>query len=544
MSVIQYLAMRKSLILALSLLGVFISSYLGWVYTSNSRPLVCLGTGCDVVRASRYAHLWGLPLPFYGLAMYATLVVLIFGEPLASPRLAGVIRKILAGIAGASFIFSLYLTCLEGFVLHAWCAWCVASAITISLIFLLAILELVRPSPVAGAGPALFRLGNHMTILAGGVFLGAGAFLYLSQHGELPPVGQASAAALRDNLIRPESHMAGNPNAAVTVVEFGDFECPSCGQDAPVVQQVLQRYGGEIRFFFRQFPLEQIHLNALYAAEASECAAEQGQFWPFEQKLYENQADLSEQAIDRYAGELGLDKTKFDQCLASRATENTVRQDVADAHALGVDRTPTFFVDGNKIARPLTFEEFSQVLDHELLAHGSVAPPTGTTASGAPSPASSGSSTSVSDSSAAPNLLAQAGTNIFSGSQNSALACSNDEAKLEQPDLIRTAEARQLFEGTAKPVFVDVQPAKEFAAGHIPGALNLPIGEFEQHWNTLPKDRTLVLYESGRSPGDICAAGRAAGRILLAHGVPHSRIKVFQDGLAAWEKAGLPVTRQ
>ena len=79
------------------------------------------------------------------------------------------------------------------------------------------------------------------------------------------------------------------------------------------------------------------------------------------------------------------------------------------------------------------------------------------------------------------------------------------------------------------------------AVEHIAGARNLPLDKMVRLWNTLPKNRLLVLYESGRKPGDICAAGRAAGRILLAHSFSRDQVKVFQEGLAAWEKAGLPV---
>ena len=123
------------------------------------------------------------------------------------------------------------------------------------------------------------------------------------------------------------------------------------------------------------------------------------------------------------------------------------------------------------------------------------------------------------------------------------MACSNDEAKQEQPELIRTADARKLFEGGSKPLFIDVRPAREFAGGRIRDAINMPADEFERRWNELPKDRTIVLYESGRSSGDICAASRAAGRVLLAHGFAREQVKVYQDGLDAWQKAGLPVNR-
>ena len=137
--------MRKTLLLALSLLGLFDSLYLLWVYTSPSRPIVCLGSGCDAVRASSYAHLFGLPLPVFGVASYTILAMLIFAEPLVSSRLGRAIQYALAGISCAGFLFSIYLTSLEAFVIHAWCPWCVVSALVITGIFVLSLLELRRP---------------------------------------------------------------------------------------------------------------------------------------------------------------------------------------------------------------------------------------------------------------------------------------------------------------------------------------------------------------------------------------------------------------
>ena len=524
--------MRKSLLLALSLLGVFISSYLWWVYTSPSRPLVCLGTGCDVVRASRYAILWGLPMPVYGVAMYAVLVILIFGEALVGAPLARLARYGLATISGAGFLFSLYLTWLQGFVIHAWCAWCETSAVAVTLFFILAVLEWIRPSPAPAEALATVR--GHFAVLLAAIVLGVPAFWYLSRHGEMPGTVQASAEALREHLIRPDSHVTGNPNAYVTVVEFGDFECPSCAREEPVVEEVLKKYSTQIRFYFRQFPLEKVHEDALRAAEASECAADQGKFWEAEQKLYESQLDLSEPALERYAGELGLDQARFKQCLSSGATEPRIRQDLDDGHALAVIGTPTFFINGQKFFGPIEISEFFDAIDHALVARAGA--PIGAQTS------SSAASTPGANSPASASALAAINTSPFSTLQNSAAACTNDEANREQADLIRTPEARQLFEGASKPLFVDVRTAQEFSGGHIRGAINLPVDDFEQQWKTLPKDRTLVLYESGRGRGDdLCAAGRAAGRVLLSHSFPRQHVKVYQDGVADWQKSGLPV---
>jgi rhodanese-related sulfurtransferase len=124
------------------------------------------------------------------------------------------------------------------------------------------------------------------------------------------------------------------------------------------------------------------------------------------------------------------------------------------------------------------------------------------------------------------------------GVQTAGGACSEADAAKKQPALIDTQELRQLLAGNARPLFVDVRPASDYAAGRIPGAISLPADEIDRRWNTLPKDRMIVLYESGRSSGDICAASRAAGRTLLEHGFPFSQVKVYQDGLAGWQGGG------
>jgi rhodanese-related sulfurtransferase len=112
---------------------------------------------------------------------------------------------------------------------------------------------------------------------------------------------------------------------------------------------------------------------------------------------------------------------------------------------------------------------------------------------------------------------------------------------MKQPTLIGTDQLRELLKGKTKPLFVDVRPAKEYATVRIQGAINIPADDMPQRWNTLPKDRIIILYEGGRS-GDICASARAAGRTLLEHGYTFSLVKVYQEGLVGWEKSGLGTT--
>jgi len=543
--------MRKTLLLALSLLGLFDSLYLLWVYTSPSRPIVCLGSGCDAVRASSYAHLFGLPLPAFGVAYYTVLALLIFARDLVSADLKRAIQYAVAGITCGGVLFSLYLFSLQAFVIHAFCTWCEVSALVVTGIFVLAIIELRRPLAPTDPEAAIARVRTNFVLCVMALLIGVPAFIVLSRHGGLPPVVQASSQTLAERLVRPDSHMTGNLNAPLTVVEFGDFECPGCGLSEEAARQVRAQYGDRIRFVFRQFPLRKAHPQAEKAAEAAECAAEQGKFWEAVEKLYAEQADLSVDALERYARELGLDQSRFNQCLESGETVSRIDQDVADGHALKVPGTPTFFIGRKMIFLPLDFATFSQLVNQELT---NLAPATAGSTSFSQSAAAQPSPQNPKSPAPAPagtradeasggstGLFGSNPGALFSGSQTSIGACSEADANKKQPTLIGTAEVRQLLEATPKPLLVDVRPAKDYASGRMPGAINIPVENSAQNWNNLPKDRTIILYESGHSSGDICAASRAAGRALLENGFSFEKVKVYQDGLAGWEKGGQPI---
>jgi protein-disulfide isomerase/uncharacterized membrane protein/rhodanese-related sulfurtransferase len=543
--------MRKTLLLALSLLGLFDALYLLWVYTSPSRPIVCLGSGCDAVRASSYAHLFGLPLPAFGVAYYTVLALLIFARDLVSADLKRAIQYAVVGITCGGLLFSLYLFSLQAFVIHAFCTWCEVSALVVTGIFVLSLLELRRPVPLADPAATLATVRTDFAVCALALLIGVPGFILLARHGGLPPVAQASSQALAERLVRPDSHMTGNLQAPLTLVEFGDFECPACAISEVATRQIRAQYGDRIRFVFRQFPLHKLHPQAEKAAEASECAGEQGKFWEAVEKLYAEQADLRVGALKRYAGELGLDQSRFNQCLDSGETASRINQDLADGRALKVAGTPTFIIGRKTVFGPLDFATLSQLVDQELAGAGApVASNTNPSpsAAGQPSSPPSKSPAPTHTGAKAPEAKPGSGSSFglnpgefFNAAQTSIAGCSEAEANKKQPALIRTAEVRQLFQATAKPLFVDVRPAKDYAGGRIPGAINMPAENFAQDWNKLPKDKTIVLYESGNSSGDICAASRAAGRALLEHGFSFEKVKVYQDGLAGWQKASQPI---
>jgi protein-disulfide isomerase/rhodanese-related sulfurtransferase len=547
--------MRKPVLMALSLLGLFDSIYLLWVYTSPSSPMVCVGGGCDAVRASSYAHFGGLPVPIFGVLMYAFLVLLVFIHALLPVSFARWTEYGVTLASGMGFLVSAYLTWVEAFVLHAWCIWCVTSAIAITAIFVLSLRDLSRPAAALEAAEALNVVQRNFALILIGFIVAVPSFVMLTRHGSFPVSKPPSVATMETHLVRPDTHYYGNLNAKVTVVEFGDFECSACRRAEESARKVREKFGDRIRFAFRQFPLMSIHPQSEKAAEASECAAQQGKFWQAVDKFYANQGDLSMPALSRYAAELGLDQRRFVECLQKGEMARRVIRDEEDGRALGIHETPTFFINGRRVLGVIEYNNFAEILENELKKYDekqaqaapSSSPPAPPQEQKSDAPQAKNKtappqtpSAQSSDSMPVFGTLTQ---NALAASQDSATACSEAEAKKKQPSMIRTQEAEKLFKGSSQALFVDVRPLKAFRSGHIPGAMNIPIDYFEREWSRLPKGKTIVLYESGRSGKDICAASRAAGRILLAQGFGHDDVKVYQDGFASWKSSGLPVKR-
>jgi protein-disulfide isomerase len=172
--------------------------------------------------------------------------------------------------------------------------------------------------------------------------------------------------APRQNIRGDDTRAKGPRNAPVTIVEFAEFQCPYCGRSAETVKQLEEKYGDKIRLVFRDFPLIGFHEHAAKAAEAGSCANEQGKFWEMYDKLFANQSNLKEQALEQYAAELKLDTTRFSQCLNSGKYSKTWQKDSDEGSQYGVTGTPTFFINGRMLVGNLPFDKFAQVIDEEL----------------------------------------------------------------------------------------------------------------------------------------------------------------------------------
>ncbi len=161
----------------------------------------------------------------------------------------------------------------------------------------------------------------------------------------------------------------GSGGAPVTIVEYSDFQCPYCAQMASTLRRISARYGDQVRFVYRDYPLPS-HKDAPKAAEAASCAREHDKFWEMHDALFANQNALAVADLKRYAAQLGLDTAAFAECLDSGRQEQSWRESKELADEYGVSSTPTLFVNGRVVNGAYPFEFFDQVIEEELLRAG------------------------------------------------------------------------------------------------------------------------------------------------------------------------------
>ncbi len=166
--------------------------------------------------------------------------------------------------------------------------------------------------------------------------------------------------------IAPNDPFIGSASAPVTIIEFSDFQCPYCQRAAPTLKQVREKYGDKVRIVWKDFPLTQIHPQAFKAAEAARCAAEQGKFWEYHDRLFGNQSALQADDLKKYAGEISLDAAKFNACVDSSKYAERVRDGVAAGSRLGVNSTPTMYVNGRLVQGAQPLDVIAAVVDEEL----------------------------------------------------------------------------------------------------------------------------------------------------------------------------------
>ncbi len=176
--------------------------------------------------------------------------------------------------------------------------------------------------------------------------------------------------------IQPTNHIKGQGKSGVTLVEYGDFQCPACYQYEPMVRQIVDKYIDQITFQFRNFPLSSIHPNAFAASRAAEAADKQGKFWEMHDKLYETQDPSGKSSwnassnpstfFHQFAKDLGLDVEKFKADYASEQINSLINADLTEGKKIPVEGTPTFQLNGVKIENPRSFEDFAKLIDEAI----------------------------------------------------------------------------------------------------------------------------------------------------------------------------------
>jgi protein-disulfide isomerase len=227
--------------------------------------------------------------------------------------------------------------------------------------------------------PVVFILGLLIGMLAGAYMWGGSDGVARIIGGEAeeagPPAGAPSvegqpSAPSRIEVSADDDPYIGPEDAPITIVEFSDFQCPYCTRFRDeTLGLLLEEYGNQVRFVYRDYPLTQIHPQALGAHIAAECAAQQDMFWEMHDIIFDNQSQIDADSLRVYAGDIGLDLNAFDDCFEDEATLEEVMADISEGQSYGVRGTPTFFINGMPLVGAQPFEAFQSAIDEELAAN-------------------------------------------------------------------------------------------------------------------------------------------------------------------------------
>jgi protein-disulfide isomerase/uncharacterized membrane protein len=340
---------------------------------------------CDVVLSSRYASLAGLPVSTWAMAYYLAILGMLGGVVLANRATTReTLGTFIFGSSVWGLLFAGYMAVIAFYVLRTICLMCTGLYL-VNIGFFLAAWRLRGGLRVTGRRQAAARAGRDRVLFVGGIVAVVALIavvIWEAFGGGASPTDAAEIKRRRPDFYRwylsqplvevpldATRNTRGSADAPVTIVEFSDFECGHCGAFHRSLDDVLRRMGPEVRVVFRHFPLDSacnpkvtgsVHPSACLAAVAAECAADQGKFWQYHNVLFANQQELGRAFLIQYAARLGMDVARFTECLGGADAQARVREDAAEGARLGIDSTPTIFINGRKI---------KGALEPELLAN-------------------------------------------------------------------------------------------------------------------------------------------------------------------------------
>ncbi len=385
----------------LALVGLFAASYLLYTYASGAELKCGPLSGCDVVRASKWASLYGIPTPTFGVFFYVCVLVIGLYRVYVPDKRVKLSRGLLMLFAWAGFLESFYLTLVQRFALNTFCFWCLVSAAAATSIFILVWWD--KPKVLDRAEADREMIVYFISLLLG-VAGGMVGFYLLLKPGEvktldlnldqgtpsefiLPkeqqtssteevpipsdePVDQTPDASDEEefySVLENQTPVEGPMTAKVTLVEFMDFECPACGvYHQLVIKPIRDKYRGKIRFAVRHMPLTQIHPLALGASVAAVCAQKQNKFFSYYDLLFENQSALSQDDLIRYAVSLGLNQQEFVDCLETETSLDQVMRDYRAGLWFGITGTPTLIINDALIEGTPNLESLSKLIEERL----------------------------------------------------------------------------------------------------------------------------------------------------------------------------------
>lgn len=212
-------------------------------------------------------------------------------------------------------------------------------------------------------------MNNRFVIILVVVVALIGGVFFFTKHKKTTGNGSKTSSS-----VQPTNHTTGSGKSGVVLIEYGDFQCPACGQYYPIVKQVVETNKDNITFQFRHFPLVQIHQNAFAGSRAAEAASKQNKFWEMYDLLYENQQSWSTASnpntyFESYAQQLGLDVTKFKTDSAGSEVSDLINADINAGQQLGANSTPTFVLNGKKLDQnPRSLDEFNKLIETAVKA--------------------------------------------------------------------------------------------------------------------------------------------------------------------------------
>ena len=207
--------------------------------------------------------------------------------------------------------------------------------------------------------------GNKITLVLLVIALVLVSFNYLQTMGLMAEINEMGIPIISKGTSSVTGQVVA-ADGALTILEFSDFQCPFCGRAAPAVKQLREKYGNQINFVYKHFPLRNIHPQAQKAAEAVECAQDQGKFDMYHDGLFATQFDLSVNALKQLAGKIGLNQNIFDSCLDSGEKASIVERDLQEGLGKGVTGTPTFFIGNEQIGGAVPFSTLDEAVQRQL----------------------------------------------------------------------------------------------------------------------------------------------------------------------------------